>query len=146
MAIVELERSEPEVEELERLWNAPAARRAGPRRVATVLSRATAVGWAALVVAVVALSPAPSPEAVAPIWAEALVVTFWTGLMAAAMLAWFRIGGAALAVSAFAGLLGVGLGYACRATEHHLGAWWIAEAGACGALAALSIAALLARR
>jgi hypothetical protein len=146
MAIVELERSETEVEELERLWNAPAARRPGTRRLATLLARATAAGWAALVVAVFALEPAANPGAVVPLWAEALVVTFWTALMASAMLAWFRIGGAALAVSAFAGALGVGLGYACSATEHHLGAWWIAEAGACGLLAALSVGALLARR
>jgi hypothetical protein len=67
-------------------------------------------------------------------------------MMAAAVLAWRGSASGALAISALAGATGVALGYACRVTEHHLGSWWLVEAGACAALAVLSLAALAARR
>jgi hypothetical protein len=82
----------------------------------------------------------------APVWAEVARAGFWTALLSAAMLAWFRRTGPALGVSAVAGFVGLGVAYACSATGHHLGSWWLVEAAACGALGLLSIVALAARR
>jgi hypothetical protein len=137
-----------ELEELEELWRLPSA--APPRRALARaypwLCRAVVGGWAALLVALIALAPAADPAASSPLWAEATLTAWWLALTAAGFLGWKGLGGAALAASALAGSVGVVLGYACRATEHHLGAWWLVEAGACGALAALSLGCLALRR
>src|SRR5215218_7564727 len=101
MTTVELDHSEPQVEELERLWATPAA---APRRREP---------------------PAPSVAARLP----RLLAVGWVALPAAALLGWLARIGPALGVSAVAGCIGVVLGYACHASEHHLGAWWLVEAG-----------------
>jgi peptidoglycan/LPS O-acetylase OafA/YrhL len=147
MATVELERTQAEIDELERLWAAPVARRQ-PRRRELVLGRVprvVAVAWIAFVVAVFALEPASNPAATTPLWADVTLAAFWLALLGAALLAKLGKVGAALGGSAFAGFVGVAVGYACGATEHHLGAWWMAEAGVCGALGLLSAAALAGR-
>jgi hypothetical protein len=151
MTTVELDHSEPQVDQLERLWTMPAT--AAPRRresraprVAARLPHSLAVGWVTFVVAVIAFEPAPNAAAVVPLWAELTLTAFWVALPAAALLGWFGRIGPALGVSAVAGCIGVALGYACHASEHHLGAWWLVEAGGCGALGLLSLAALASRR
>src|SRR5215208_3154673 len=133
MTTVELDHSEPQVEELERLWATPAA--ATPRHreplapsVAARLPRLLAVGWVAFIVAVIAFEPAPNAAAAVPLWADLTLTAFWVALPAAALLGWFGRIGPALGVSAVAGCIGVALGYACHASEHHLGAWWLVEA------------------
>lgn len=145
MAIVEHEREEAQLEEFERLWQAPAARRRAPRR-ALPLAKVVTGGWIAFVVAIFAFEPATNADAVVPLWAEATLAAFWLALLVGGALAWLRLPGLALGASAVAGFVGVGLGYACRATEHHVGAFWAVEAAVCGALALLSVAALAARR
>jgi peptidoglycan/LPS O-acetylase OafA/YrhL len=147
-----LDRPPPEaagVRELEELWLAPAvepARHARRDDVYPWLRRAVVAGWAIFLVAVIALAPAGDPSAAVPIWAELTLTAFWGSLVCAAMLGWLGRGGAALATSAAAGAFGVVVGYACRATEHHTGGWWLVEAGACAGLALLSLGALAARR
>ena len=144
MATIDVERTRTEVEELERLWAAPAARR--PHPLLARLPRALAVGWAVFVVAVIVFEPAPNAEVMVPLWAEVTLAGFWTALFSAAMFAWFRRAGPALGASAVAGFVGLAVAYACAATEHHLGSWWLVEAGACGVLGLLSAVALAARR
>jgi hypothetical protein len=148
MGTLELERGEAEVEELERLWAAPAVA-AKSRRTPKLLGplhRVVGYGWAAFVVGVLALEPVSNPAAATPLWAEVTLAAFWLALLTAGLLAVLGVARGALGASALAGFTGVALGYACSATEHHLGAWWLVEAGACGALGLLSLAALAARR
>jgi hypothetical protein len=148
MATVEQERTEEQIQELERLWAAPAARRR-PRPLAVALAhlpRAIALAWLVFVAGVFALEPASNPAATVPVWAEATLAAFWLALLCAGVLALVRLSGPALAGSAAAGLVGIVVGYACGATDHHLGAWWMVEAGVCGTLGLLSLAALAARR
>jgi hypothetical protein len=148
MVTVERERTEVPIEELERLWAAPAARKRPGRleRAADYVPRAIGLAWVVFVACVLALEPASNPAATIPVWAEVTLVAFWLALLSAGLLAFIGLSGPALVASATAGFVGVVLGYACGATEHHLGAWWMVEAGVCGALGLLSLAALSARR
>ena len=146
MATVEDERVEARVDELERLWSAPAAAPATrSRRTLPSLGSIVAALWGAFLLAVLAFEPTPSPHVVTPAWVVATFCAFWLALIAAGGLAWMRLPRSALTASACAGLLGVAIGYACRTTGHHLGSWWLAEAGACAALAAMSLLALATR-
>ena len=148
MATVEQERTEAQIEELERLWAAPAARKRPSRlgRALEYLPRGIGLAWVVFVVAVLALEPASNSAATVPLWAEVTLVAFWLALLSAGLLAVVGLSGPALVGSAVAGFVGIVLGYACGATEHHLGAWWMVEIGVCGALGLLSLAALSARR
>src|SRR5918995_5238561 len=125
MATLELEPSEAQVEELERLWAAPVARRA-PRRRRRALRRlpdVVALGWAIFVLGVFAFEPAPNPAAVTPMWANVTLAAFWLALPAAALLAFLGLGRVALGASAFAGGIGIALGYDFGAMGIQLSAW-----------------------
>jgi hypothetical protein len=52
---------------------------------------------------------------------------------------------AGFAAAAFAGPLGMLLAVECRAAEHHLGNWWLAELGATAALTGLAAVGLAQR-
>lgn len=141
------ERQAPRVErpvgadELEALWRLPAA--AKPRRLYKRLLTALVFGWP--VVLVFLFAAAPAADAAAPLWADALGGAFFLALVAAPLLG-MSFGGVGLGASAVAGAIGIALGVACRATEHHAGSWWMVETGAFAALTALSLACLAARR
>lgn len=142
-------REDAGLRELEALWAAPAARR--PRRsVAARLSpwlvRALVLSWAAVLVAVVGFAPAANPEAATPLWADVTLTAWSVALLAGAVLGRMGYGLAGLAGSGISAGCGVVLGYACRATEHHVGSWWLFETAAFAGLALLSVACLAARR
>jgi O-antigen/teichoic acid export membrane protein len=101
--------------------------------------RRLGLAWVVAISSLILFQPATSP-APQPLWATILVYTFLVGLGAIAV-------GIAkrhrwvFGVSGATGVLGMGLGYACLATDHHLGAWWMVEMGTFAALTVLSIAA-----
>jgi hypothetical protein len=138
-----------ELDELERLWSAPAAapraRRSPVRVLVPVVlgGRLLAAAWIAVLV--VALAAAPAAENVTPpLWTDVVLFAFF-GALAGAAAAARRAPLWGFAGSALAGALGTVLGVACRATEHHTGGWWIYETAGFGALAALSLAGLARR-
>ena len=141
------------VAELEELWTSSPAVPPAPagepvrRRIDVYrrLPRALVLGWAAFFVAIFVLAPAADPAVATPAWVDAASVAILLGIGGAALTAGFAPG-FALACSALAAGLGVPVGIACRATEHHIGSWWIVETGAFAALAVASIACLAARR
>ena len=92
---------------------------------------------------------------VAPAGAEDMPRAAWVDPASSAMLGLLALGYLALAAPrigfslfAGAGVLGVALGIDCRASAHHLGAWWIVETAIFAGLAVASVAglALLSRR
>jgi hypothetical protein len=141
-----------ELQALEELWAAPAVRPARRRsrphvaRLVRALDRTLLVGWGAALVVVIGLAPAASADASTPLWANLTLTAWWVALLAAGILARSGRARPALACSALSAGCGVALGYACRATEHHVGSWWLVETAAFGALAVLSVAGLAARR
>src|SRR4051794_39199133 len=141
MTTIELER--PRVTEVEALRRRLAA--VAPAVVAR-LPRLVLLAWAVFVFAVIAFEPAPNADAVVPLWANVTIAAFWLTLLGGAGLAWLGLVPAALRASAFAGSLGILLGYSCHASAHHLGAWWLVETGACAAIGLASAVALVARR
>jgi hypothetical protein len=141
------------VHELERLWDAPAAGVGQPRapaaprgrRDAYELLRAALVwGWPTFLVSLLLFTPAPEAGAITPGWVDLASVAILLGVPAAAFMARVLPRGS-LAVSGVLGGLGIAVGIACRATEHHLGAWWLVETTGFAALAALSVACLALR-
>jgi hypothetical protein len=148
MAVAERERSR--LDELEALWEAPARpeplsapKRILPRPSYRALVRTLRWGWIAFVVTVFAFEPAANSNAHVPLWGEILVGGFWLSLVAAG-LAGLRVPRMGLALSGLAAGLGVEVAFACRATQHHTGAFWMVELGASAALLILSAAALKA--
>jgi hypothetical protein len=145
----ERDQDDAELRMLEELWAAPAATE--PRAIRTTpwlgehLGWILAGGWLAFVVSLF-LAPAPDPELVVPLWAEALVAAFFLTLGTAGIMAALRTGRSAYAVATVAGLVGLGVAAACGATEHHPSGWWIYELAATGALTALAVAGLGRRR
>lgn len=104
-------------------------------------TRRLAVSWAAAITALIMFEPVPSnANAPEPAWATIAAFAFLgaLGLMAVGLAKQYRW---AFMVSGGAGVLGMFLAWACLATGHHLGAWWMIELGAFGALTALSITA-----
>jgi hypothetical protein len=157
MAIVERESGKRDLDELELLWQAPArphpetapAPRLRDRLWHLATSgRALAVAWATAIV-VLGAAPVPADEADAPlVWWDAVYLLVAVGIVVgpgflAARLAHIPRG---WACSAVAGGLGVILGIGCRATEHHLGSWWLLETAAFAAVAAVSVAGAASRR
>lgn len=143
------ERHDEQVRRLEELWEASPD--ASPARIEPGVGRrrvfgpALALAWLAFVVSVF-FEPAPEPGAVTPLWGEYMILTFWVALVTAGIMAAARAGRGAYAAATLAGALGIGLAIACRATEHHLGAWWTWELGATGALTALGAIGLARSR
>jgi hypothetical protein len=154
VTVTQLEERERGVAELERLWEAPAivrgAERPAPSLGARIVthSRMLTFAWAAAVVTIAA-APAPANEADAPlVWWDMLY-------LAGVVLAVLGLGHVASRLgrlpfgwccSATAGAVGITLGIACRASEHHLGSWWVAETAAFGLVTAVSIGGAYARR
>jgi hypothetical protein len=131
---------------LEELWAAPAfgEPKAPPRRLPLVPGGLVAGGWLAFYLAVSAFQPAPEPGMTWPLWATAVSVAQMLLLLGAAAIGpLFARAGFALAT--LAGPLGIVLAVNCRAAEHHLGNWWLAELGAALALAGLAAVGLAQR-
>lgn len=142
-----------ELESLEALWQADEAslEERVPARTRVLawagerLGWVLAVGWLAFVVSLFA-APAGDPNAVVPLWAEAVIAGFFLALGTTGVLAAVRSGRSAYVASVVAGTLGVTLAAACAQTEHHTVGWWGYELGATIALTALSVAGLRRRR
>ena len=136
-------------DELEALWALLPVEHERPARArrSFPLGKLLATAWPTLLVALMAFEPTPADEnAPIALWEDLVLTGFLTALGAAGVAAWLRRGGFAFAASAVAGVFGMGIAVACKATEHHLGAWWLAELAAFGALFALSVAGVVRRR
>jgi hypothetical protein len=135
-----------ELRGLEELWEAPAygETRAKPRRIPLVPGALVAGGWLTFFVVAFALQPAPEPGMTWPAWVTAVSIIQVMLLLGAAAVgpAIARLG---FAAAALAGPLGIALAVYCRAAEHHLGNWWLAELGAAVALTGLAVAGLAQR-
>jgi hypothetical protein len=131
--------------ELEQLWRRPASEPASePRRsrLYPLALRALVFGWPAFLI-FISLAIPPGNEALTPAWVDAASVGLILALVGAGALAflpWIALG-----LTGLAGGLGIAVGIACRATEHHLGSWWLVETAGFSALAALSVACLALR-
>ena len=75
-----------------------------------------------------------------PVWMEAASAAMLLVLLGAGAFAFLPALGYGLA--GVAGGLGIALSVGCRAAEHHLGNWWLAELGATAALTGLAVAGL----
>ena len=136
-----------EIRALEELWAAPPAQEPWlePARRAE-WARAyppgvhLAWGWIAYLAAVALFQPTPEPGMVWPVWMEAASAAMLLVLLGAGAFAFLPALGYGLA--GVAGGLGIALSVGCRAAEHHLGNWWLAELGATTALAGLAVAGL----
>jgi hypothetical protein len=135
-----------DVDELERLWEAPAREpsrsRAAGRRL---LAWAVPVAWIAAIVSLSVLEPTPHDLQI-PGWVDALSTIFFLVLAGSAFAALLRRAPIALAGSLAAAGIGIVLAWSCRSTAHHLGSWWLVELAVFSGLAALSGAALLSKR
>jgi len=137
------------VDDLERLWAAPAVPepslvRGRRRRFPTVPGRAVGGGWIAFFLGVRLFEPAPTHEAATPLWGEVVVASFVLALAVGALVGplFVRFGFAAATIG---GSLGMVVAIACRATGHHMGAWWLVELGVAAALTGLAGAGLAQR-
>jgi hypothetical protein len=134
-----------EIRALEELWAAPAAPEPQPEpvrsRIAEVLPYSPRTfllwGWIAYLAAVLLFQPAPEPGMVWPTWMEAASLGMLLVLLGAGALAYLAPLGYGLA--GIAGGLGIALSIGCRAAEHHLGNWWLAELGATAALTGIAV-------
>jgi hypothetical protein len=138
-----------EIRALEELWAAPAADEppvAAARRwsLPDVPGRLVAVGWVAFFTLVLLFEPAAEPGAAIPAWAVAVFLVEISLLLAAAGIGPL-LAQAGFAAAAIAGPLGMLLAVECRAAEHHLGNWWLAELGATAALTGLAAVGLAQR-
>ena len=130
---------------LEELWAAPPVPEPRPepvrRRVAELLPYPPGVlllwGWIAYLVAVALFQPAPEPGMVWPMWMEVASAAMLLTVLAAGALAFLPALG--YGVAGIAGGLGMALSVGCRAAEHHLGNWWLAELGATTALTGIAV-------
>ena len=104
-------------------------------------TRRLAVSWAVAIVGLIAFEPVPTDaNAPEPMWATVAAVAF-LGALAIMSVGFAKRQRWAFTVSGGAGVLGMFLAWACIATGHHLGAWWMIELVTFGALTALSITA-----
>lgn len=95
--------------------------------------------WIAALAVLWTFQPVPSNPAPHPWWAWMTYVAFLASL-GAMFVGAARRRSWALGFSAIAGGLGMVLAYACLATDHHLGAWWLVEMGTFAGLTAASVA------
>lgn len=106
-----------------------------------VWRRRIALAWIGSITGLLVFQPVPTnADAAEPAWATVLGVAFLAALGAMAI-GLARRERWAYAVSGGAGVLGMFLAYACLASGHHLGAWWMIELGVFAGLTALSITA-----
>lgn len=140
-----------DIRALEELWAAPAAgepelvprqgrRLAVPQVPGTLLAGA----WIAFFLVVFSLQPDPEPGMTYPAWVVGFSYGIFGLLFAAAAFGPLvsRIG---FALAGAAGPLLIALAVNCRASEHHLGNWWLAELGAAIALTGLAAVGLAQR-
>jgi hypothetical protein len=144
MAIIERE-PRTELEELEALWQAPAAEKPAPARRRRVplprLGVVLAYYWAAFLV-LIAFEPVPPEEVPVPLWGTAVVLSFMVALAAAGAFALLSRLPLAYGASALAGALGIVVGIGCKTTAHHSGSWWLIETVAMAGALAFSAAGL----
>ncbi len=135
-----------ELQALEELWSAPAYTEpiAPARRIPLVPGALVAGGWLTFYVVAIAFQPPPEHGMTWPVWATTVSVFQLTLLLGAAAVGplFHKLG---FAAAALAGPLGIALAVNCRASEHHLGNWWLVELGAATALTALAAVGLLQR-
>ena len=135
-----------DVRELEELWAAPAFGEARPRgrRLPLVPGALVAGGWLTFFVVALAFQPAPEHGMTWPLWVTAVSVVQMLLLLGSAAIGPLaaRVG---FAGATLAGPLGIALAVNCRASEHHLGNWWLVELGAAIALTALAVVGLAQR-
>lgn len=134
-----------EIQALEELWAAPAADEPKPtpatrRRLPPVPAGLVAAGWIAFFVAT-SFAPPPEPGMAWATWAIAVELVMIGLLLGAASLGAI-FGRMGFAGATLAGLLLIPLAVNCRAAEHHLGNWWLAELGAAIALTGLAAVGL----
>lgn len=138
-----------EIRALEELWAAPAAGEpVAPkplrRSIPDVSGQLVAAGWVAFFTLVLLFEPAAEPGAAIPAWAVGVFLVEVALLLGAAGLGPV-LAQAGFAAAALAGPLGMLLAVECRAAEHHLGNWWLAELGATAALTGLAAVGLAQR-
>jgi hypothetical protein len=149
MTVIETQtkpRSDRELAELEALWQAPAARKAAPRRRnLDRLKRPLGFAWGAVLLSLF-LAPAPAEEVATPWYAWVLLGAFTVAVVG--MFAVFATSGMGLGFGAslVAGALGLAIGVGCLATEHHAGGWAAYEISAFSGLFLASAAGLFAAR
>jgi hypothetical protein len=149
MTVIETQtkpRSDRELAELEALWQAPAARKAAPRRRnLDRLKRPLGFAWGAVLLSLF-LAPAPAEEVATPWYAWVLLGAFTFAVVG--MFAVFATSGMGLGFGAslVAGALGLAIGVGCLATEHHAGGWAAYEISAFSGLFLASAAGLFAAR
>ncbi len=135
-----------ELRGLEELWAAPAF--AEPeiarRRLPLVPGALLAVGWVAFFVVVETLAPNPEPGMAWAAWAVTAQLVMIALLLAAGSFG-VVFSKAGFGLAALAGPLLIALAVNCRAAEHHLGNWWLAELGAAIALTGLAAGGLAQR-
>jgi len=139
-----------ELRALEELWAAPALaepkapterRRALPLVPGPLLAGA----WLAFFILVSLLAPDPEPGMTWPAWSIGVQMAMIGLLLLAAGLGSQLFGKAGFAAAALAGPLLIVLAVNCRAAEHHLGNWWLAELGAALALTGVAVTGLAQR-
>jgi hypothetical protein len=132
-----------EIRALEELWDAPTVPERPERKPSSRLTLpllpggVLAVGWVAFFLGVLAFEPAPEPGMTTPAWGVAVLVS-WISLLFAAAAFGPVVARLGFAAAVGAGALGMVVAISCRATEHHLGNWWLAELGATAALTGLA--------
>jgi hypothetical protein len=145
--LVEKRTEANDVEQLERMWSAPAAISTSrpPRIIHTVLRpQSLFLLWLTTLVTIIALEPASEPDVQLPMWAAWLGFAFFTAFFAAVHgLAQARPWG--FKASGAAALLGMGMAVACTATGHHGGISPYVEFAAFSGLGALTLASALRR-
>ena len=144
----------PDVDELECIWAEPArdaaedwpCRAELPEGVVR-LQQLVGWGWPAFLVLAALVAPAGAEDVPRAAWVDpagwtmlALLPLGYVGLMTLPRLGFGLFAGA--------GALGFALGIDCRASAHHLGAWWIVETAILAGLACAAVAGfvLLSRR
>lgn len=134
-----------EIRALEELWAAPAASEAKPASRFTlplVSGALLAGGWTAFFVIALAFQPEPEPGMAWAAWAIGAEIAMFGLLFLAAGLGSLLFGKAGFAAAALAGPFLIALAVNCRAAEHHLGNWWLAELAAAVALTGLAAVGL----
>jgi hypothetical protein len=139
---VENGRSNVEIAELERMWDAPA--RDILSSEAPLLWKPTAralfVAWSVVFGGLLLFAPASDNPAPIPAW-EALFAVLFLATVATAFAGLAQARPWALKASMAAALLGVAGGVACNVVDHHTGSWWLVETGGFSALALMTFAA-----
>jgi hypothetical protein len=136
-----------EIRTLEELWAAPAAPEPAPARgraLPRVPGALLAAGWVAFLVLALAFQPEPEPGMTWAPWAVAVEAAMF-GLLFLASAFGSLSGKVGFGAAAVAGPLLVALAVNCRAAEHHLGNWWLAELAAAVALTGLAALGLAQR-